>query len=223
MRGPGRCITPDPETQAKILWSASKSWKATKDYLNQRGTKIRVFRVCFRASFLPPFFLHFPPLFPLQALFTLPPLLPSFTSPLLPFLWLPENSDLSENPRVRKIFVRNSGVGNGCTNFMDAWKTCALSAGKTHVHKIPRFRGGGGYFGFGGGGEGRFYFYGRADFSESRYPKDPVVLKILRVVNLLRVVFLLSPCDLLSRRTLCGHTIFLGIKDIFPLREGSAS
>ena len=36
-------------------------------------------------------------------------------------------------------------------------------------------------------------------------PKDPAVLKILRVVNLLRVVFLLSPCDLLSRRTLCGH------------------
>ena len=26
--------------------------------------------------------------------------------------------------------------------------------------------GGGGYFGFGGGGECRFYFYGRADFSE---------------------------------------------------------
>ena len=33
----------------------------------------------------------------------------------------------------------------------------------------------------------------------------PAVLKILRVVNLLGVVFLLSPCDLLSRRTLCGH------------------
>ena len=37
---------------------------------------------------------------------------------------------------------------------------------KTHVHKIPRFSGGGGYFGFGGGGECRFYSYGRADFSE---------------------------------------------------------
>ena len=36
---------------------------------------------------------------------------------------------------------------------------------KTHVHKIPRFRGGG-YFGFWGGGECRFYFYGRADFSD---------------------------------------------------------
>ena len=37
------------------------------------------------------------------------------------------------------------------------------------------------------------------------YPKDPAVLKILRVVNLLRVVFLVRRDDLLSRRTLCGH------------------
>ena len=26
-----------------------------------------------------------------------------------------------KNPRVRKIFVRNSGVGNGCANVMGAW------------------------------------------------------------------------------------------------------
>ena len=40
--------------------------------------------------------------------------------------------------------------------------------GNLHVHKIPRFRGGG-YLGFGGGGRGRkcrFCFYGRGDFSE---------------------------------------------------------
>ena len=37
-------------------------WKATKEYLNQRGTKIRVFRVRFRAPFLPPFFPRFSPL-----------------------------------------------------------------------------------------------------------------------------------------------------------------
>ena len=105
------------------------------------------------------------------------------------------------------MFVRDSGAGNGCVNFMDAWKMrsfrvpqkecgkrssitffrfrdafghfsvtfsdasvtffvtffaelllpdsfCGkviLSAGKTHVHKIPRFRRGG-YFGFWGGG-----------------------------------------------------------------------
>ena len=35
-----------------------------------------------------------------------------------------------KNPRVRKMFVRNSGAGNGCINFMDAWKFCFLSAGK---------------------------------------------------------------------------------------------
>ena len=59
-------------------------WKATKEYLNQRGTKIRVFRVPFRAPFLPPFSPHFSTLFPLQALFTLPPLLPSSPPPLSP-------------------------------------------------------------------------------------------------------------------------------------------
>ena len=50
------------------------------------------------------------------------------------------------------------------------------------------------------------------------HPKDPAVLKRLRVVNLLRVVFLLSPCDLLSRRTLCGH-LFPGNYRHFPLSE----
>ena len=40
-----------------------------------------------------------------------------------------------------------------------------------------------------------------------RKPKGPAILKILNVVNLirLRVVNLLSHGDLLSRRTLCGH------------------
>ena len=27
-----------------------------------------------------------------------------------------------KKPCVRKIFVRNSGAGNGCVKFMDAWK-----------------------------------------------------------------------------------------------------
>ena len=39
---------------------------------------------------------------------------------------------------------------------------CVLSAGKTHVHKIPRFRGGG-YFGF-GGGSADFIFMGARIF-----------------------------------------------------------
>ena len=42
-------------------------------------------------------------------------------------------------------------------------------------------------------------------WESSHFPKDPAVLKILRVVNLLRVVFLVRQRDLLSRRILCGH------------------
>ena len=41
--------------------------------------------------------------------------------------------------------------------------------------------------------------------SRDGHPKDPAVLKIVRVVNSLRVVFLVRQGDLLSRRTLCGH------------------
>ena len=76
---------------AKETWQI---WKATKEYLNQRGTKIRVFRVPFRAPFLPPFSTHFSPLFPLQAVFTLPPLPPSSPPLFPPLFWLPENSDV---------------------------------------------------------------------------------------------------------------------------------
>ena len=30
-----------------------------------------------------------------------------------------------KNPRVRKMFVGNSGAENGCANFMDAWKNAS--------------------------------------------------------------------------------------------------
>ena len=92
---------------------------------------------------------------------------PSFRDPVAMIqLAMIARDPVQKNPRVHKIRVRNSGAGNGCVNFMDAWKNCVLSAGKTHVHKNPRF-GWGGYFGFfGGGGECPFYFYGREDFSE---------------------------------------------------------
>ena len=50
-----------------------------------------------------------------------------------------------------KFSARNSGAGNGCVNFMGPWQKCALSAGKTHVHKIPRF-GGRGFWSIGGEG-----------------------------------------------------------------------
>ena len=73
-----------------------------------------------------------------------------------------EIAENQKSPRVRKIRVRNSGAGNWCANFMDTWKKCVLYAGKTMSVKFPFF---GGVF-LGEGGECRFYFYGRADFSE---------------------------------------------------------
>ena len=62
---------------------------------------------------------------------------------------------------VHKISARNSGAGNGCANFMGAWRFWALSAGKPHAHKISPFRGGG-VVGFleGGGGSADFIFMG---------------------------------------------------------------
>ena len=59
-------------------------WKATKEYLNQRGTNIRVFRVCFWAPFLPPFSLVFSPLFPLTGPCTLSHLFSPLDLPLYP-------------------------------------------------------------------------------------------------------------------------------------------
>ena len=47
---------------------------------------------------------------------------------------------------------------------MDTWKKSVLSAGKPVSVKFLLFRGG---FWGGGGGKCRFYFYGRADFSEN--------------------------------------------------------
>ena len=50
-----------------------------------------------------------------------------------------------------KFFVHNSGAGNGCANFMGAWKNALFLQENLHSHKIPLFRGGGGIFGFCGG------------------------------------------------------------------------
>ena len=89
---------------------------------------------------------------------------------------------VQKNPRVRKIFVRNSGAGNGCANFMGAWKKCVLSAGITHVHKIPPVRGGDGILGFGGGGSADFIFMGARIFLSSctRLRVPPVALHVSR-------------------------------------------
>ena len=66
-----------------------------------------------------------------------------------------------KNPRVRKILVRStSGAGNGCANFMDTWKKCVLSAGKTMSVKFPFF----GFFFFGGGGVPILFLWARGFF-----------------------------------------------------------
>ena len=54
-----------------------------------------------------------------------------------------------KNPRVRKIFVRNSGAGNGCVNFMDAWKNAFSLEEKPMSIKFLVL--GGGILGLGGG------------------------------------------------------------------------
>ena len=61
---------------------------------------------------------------------------------------------IQKNPRVRKIFVRNSGAGNGRANCMGAWRKCVLSAGKTHAPIKFLVLGGGGVFWVWGGGGG---------------------------------------------------------------------
>ena len=77
---------------------------------------------------------------------------------------------LSPKKRIRKslvsvqFFVRNSGAGNGCANFMGGWKNAFFLQEKPMSVKFLLLGGGG----FGGGGECRFYFYGREDFSERR-------------------------------------------------------
>ena len=70
--------------------------------------------------------------------------------------------ETQKNPRVRKIFVRNSGAGNGCANFMGTWKKCVRSAGKTMSKKFLVLGGGG--FWFWGGGSADFIFMGARIF-----------------------------------------------------------
>ena len=48
--------------------------------------------------------------------------------------------------------------------FYGRLEKCVLSVGKNHVHKIPRFRGGGIWVFFFGGGECRFIFMGARIF-----------------------------------------------------------
>ena len=70
-----------------------------------------------------------------------------------------------KNPRVRKIFVRDSGAGNGCVNFMDAWKNAFFLQEKAMSIKFLVL-GGGGDFGFWGvgGGVPILYLWARGFF-----------------------------------------------------------
>ena len=70
-----------------------------------------------------------------------------------------------KNPRVHKMFVRNSGAGHDRANFMGMWKNCVLSAGKPMPIKFLVL-GGGGYFGFflGGGGVPILFLWARGIF-----------------------------------------------------------
>ena len=79
-------------------------------------------------------------------------------------------------PRVRKFFVRNSGAGNGCANFMGACKECVCSAERTMSIKFLVL--GGGYLGF-LGGKCQLYFYGCEDFSE-KYQCKLFLYKVFR-------------------------------------------
>ena len=70
---------------------------------------------------------------------------------------------IQKNPRVRKIRVRNSGAGNGCTIFMDAWKNCVRSAGKAMSIKFLVL-GGGVFWVLGGGGVPILFLWARGFF-----------------------------------------------------------
>ena len=80
-----------------------------------------------------------------------------------------------KNRRVRKIFVRNSGAGNGCANLMDTWKNAFSLQGKPMSIKFLLL--GGGVFWVLGGGSADFIFMGARIFlnnvlaSKCEYPR----------------------------------------------------
>ena len=77
----------------------------------------------------------------------------------------PLDFNFQKNPRVHKIFVGNSGAGNGCANFMGTWKNCIFSAGKPMSIKFLVLGEGGGFWVFFGGGESAdFIFMGARIF-----------------------------------------------------------
>ena len=93
-----------------------------------------------------------------------------------------------KNPRVRKIFCPQFWGRKWLREFYGRpAKNASFLQENLHVHKIPRFRGRGGYFGL-GGGKCRFYFYGRGDFSES-----PILYSCILLVTGKTGIFHLDP------------------------------
>ena len=68
-----------------------------------------------------------------------------------------------KNPRVRKVFARNSGAGNGCANFMGVWKNAFFLQENPMPIKFLVLGGVFGFF-FVGGGSADLIFMGARIF-----------------------------------------------------------
>ena len=93
-----------------------------------------------------------------------------------PDVWVDDGPGISSCPFVRKILLVSvkflSAILWGrkwLRQFYGRLEKMRPFCRKTHVHKILRFRGGGILGFWGGGGKCRFYFYGRADFSDKNF------------------------------------------------------
>ena len=115
-----------------------------------------------------PIFCHSRPIFPLFGPFSHPAakfLQKEISRRSLAKKW-PKKWHASENQKnpfsVRKIFARNSGAGNGCANFMDAWKNAFFLQERPMSIKFLVL--GGGVFWVFGGGSADFIFMGARIF-----------------------------------------------------------
>ena len=75
-------------------------------------------------------------------------------------------------PLALKIRVCNSGAGNGCANLWTPGKNAFFLQENLHVHKIPAFLGGGGFWVL-GGGKADFIFMGAGAFLITLLLKPP--------------------------------------------------
>ena len=75
-----------------------------------------------------------------------------------------------KNPCVRKIRVRNPGAGNGCANFMDAWKNALFLQEKAMSIKFLVLGRGRVFWVLGGGGVPILFLWARGFFCFSLSP-----------------------------------------------------